>query len=348
MQTANYVPEMCVWELTLKCNMRCIHCGSMAGRPREGELEIRECFKVADQLLALGCKEVSFIGGEVFLYEGWELIAERMSRGGAYVTIITNGFVMGDKQISQIKAGGLGSVAVSIDGMEANHDRIRNVRGSFRRAIAALDRLREEGMRVSVVTCITDFNYGDLEELYKLLVEHGVLAWQLQLASPMGNMNANRGYLIDPAVLPGITRFIRQKRHEGEIRTYAGDNIGYYDENEMYLRSFPGRVAVWEGCQAGIKVVGIDSVGNVKGCESIYTEEFIEGNLREETLDVIWNKEGNFSYNRNFNLNMLTGRCARCPKAALCRGGCRGTNWFNRGKLHESAYCCYPGNGGGA
>ena len=81
------------------------------------------------------------------------------------------------------------------------------------------------------------------------------------------------------------------------MRLYAGDDIGYYDENEMYLRNRPGTISSWRGCQAGLRVVGIDSVGNVKGCESLYSDEFIEGNLREESLRDIWCKEGNFAYN---------------------------------------------------
>ncbi len=31
----HYVPEFCVWELTLRCNMQCVHCGSRAGPARE-------------------------------------------------------------------------------------------------------------------------------------------------------------------------------------------------------------------------------------------------------------------------------------------------------------------------
>jgi len=90
-------------------------------------------------------------------------------------------------------------------------------------------------------------------------------------------------------------------------------------------------------------VVGIDSVGNVKGCESIYSDKFIEGNLRKESLQQIWTKEGNFSYNRNFDVNMLTGACASCDKGSVCRGGCRGSSYFSTGSLFESCYCNYPG-----
>ncbi len=126
------------------------------------------------------------------------------------------------------------------------------------------------------------------------------------------------------------------------MRIYAGDDIGYFDKNEFYIRSLPGTISAWNGCKAGIRVVGIDSVGNVKGCESIYSEKFIEGNLRHESFEEIWTKDGNFAYNRNFDVSMLAGACAGCDKGHICRGGCRGSSYFNSGSLFESRYCSYP------
>ena len=67
-----YVPEACVWELTLRCNMRCIHCGSSAGKSRENELTIDECLKVADDLLDLigeSKKTGKGLGSDI--REGW-------------------------------------------------------------------------------------------------------------------------------------------------------------------------------------------------------------------------------------------------------------------------------------
>ena len=45
---------------------------------------------------------------------------------------MTNGSMMGDRQLEQIREAGLVNVAVSLDGMEENHDHTRNVAGSFR------------------------------------------------------------------------------------------------------------------------------------------------------------------------------------------------------------------------
>lgn len=343
MNQKEYRPEFCVWELTLKCNMRCSHCGSMAGKARENELTVDECLNVAEQLVKLGCKQVTFIGGEVFLYKGWEIIARKLTENGIYVNIITNGFLLGDEQIAQIKYARLVNIGISLDGMQDNHNNIRNVNTSFDKVMEAFDVLNRERIPVAVVTSLIDQNFEDLWPIYDLLVENDIQLWQIQIVNPMGNMVDKKSFLLDPSKVPLVTKFIREKRSEQKVMIYAGDNIGYFDENELYLRSQPGTVYEWFGCQAGLRVVGIDSIGNVKGCESLYSDEFIEGNLREESLSEIWNKEGNFAYNRAFDVSMLTGSCKGCDKGAICRGGCRGACYFTTDSKFENPYCCYPG-----
>jgi len=343
MNRIKYIPELCVWELTLKCNMRCLHCGSSAGSARKDELSVRECLRIADDLAALGCRRISLIGGEVFLYEGWDEVARRLSDNGLAVNIITNAMLLGKRQIDQIRRAKLVNVCISLDGMEANHNRIRNSSMAFRKVLEGIELLRKEEIPISVVTSLLDFNFYDLEDMYNFLLKAGVFAWQIQVATPMGNMAKNRDLALNPAKMPLITKFVRDKKDRQEMRVYPGDDIGYFDEHEIYLRTRPGVICSWNGCQAGLSVIGIDSVGNVKGCESIYADEFIEGNLRSETLEQIWSKEGNFAYNRQFDKSMLQGRCHQCDKGEKCRGGCRGSSYFTTGSLFENRYCCYPG-----
>ena len=338
-----YVPARCVWELTTRCNMRCLHCGSAAGGARSGELDLAECLDVAGQLTDLGCRGVTLIGGEVFLYPGWEQVAHRLVEGGATVNIITNAWLMGDRQIEEIRRAGLANVGISLDGMEANHDRIRRVPGSFRRALGAFERLRREGISTGAVTSLLALNVGDLDEMYHVLVEAGAQVWQLQIGTAMGNLAQRTELLLPPSQVPRITSFIIDKLCERKIHVYAGDDIGYYDANEPCLRTPAGIVTMWQGCQAGLRAVGIDSVGNVRGCESLCSDLFIEGNLRRESLAAIWDREGAFAYNRRFEPSMLTGPCAGCDMGPLCRAGCRGLCHFTTGKLYENPYCCYPG-----
>ncbi|SDC68497.1 radical SAM/SPASM domain-containing protein [Williamwhitmania taraxaci] len=341
MEPNNHTPIHCVWELTLQCNMNCLHCGSRAGHKRENELSNEEALHVADELIALGCKYLSLIGGEVFLYNGWEKIARRLTDNGVTVNMITNGYLMNDKQVEEIRYANLANVALSIDGMEENHNRIRNNSRSFARLKQTMDRLYMEKIPMGVNTTLLNSNIGDVEELYHYIINNNVKIWQLQLANPMGNFSDNKNQQISLENIKWLTSFIRQKREENKITIYTGDNIGYYGENERFIRGIPGTIGYWSGCQAGLTVVGIDSIGNVKGCESLYDDSFIEGNLRIERLSTIWHKDGNFAYNRNFDKSLLTGKCKECDMGAFCRAGCRGACFFTKGKLHENAYCVY-------
>lgn len=336
-----YIPRNCVWELTLKCDMHCLHCGSTAGKERQDELSLDECKRVAHELIDLGCERISMIGGEVFLYKGWEEIARVFSSNGVLTNIITNGYRFGKEEIEKVRYAGLTNVCFSVDGLEENHDRIRNRKGSFKRVLEDFELCRKENVLFAVVTTLLDFNFGDLEGMYSLLLDNGAGAWQIQLANSMGNLADSKGLTIAADKMPLLTEFIKRKKDERKLSIYAADDIGYYDENEKYLRGDFGRESYWTGCQAGLTVIGIDSIGNVKGCESLYDERFIEGNVRTEKLVDIWNKQGNFSYNRNFSKNQLGGNCADCAMGDQCRGGCKGSSYFNKGDIFENPYCSF-------
>ena len=63
-EQSGFRPRNCVWELTLACNLRCVHCGSRAGHVRPRELSTAECLDVVHQLAGLGTELVTLSGGE--------------------------------------------------------------------------------------------------------------------------------------------------------------------------------------------------------------------------------------------------------------------------------------------
>ena len=325
----------CVWEITLACCFSCKYCGSKAGRARDNELSTDECFSVADQLAALGCRRVSMIGGEVFMRPDWDRIISRLTSRGVRVAVITNGFLFKEEHIARLKAANVESVAVSIDGPERVHDKYRSP-GSFKRALAAVDTLAENGIPVSVITTLNSENAPLLEELYAALYDKRIFAWQIQACSPMGNAKDGVDHRFDHGA---VIDFVRSRMYDAPFAMGTADNIGYFTEDEGHLRGRLDAYAPFSGCRAGLTSIGIDSVGNVRGCESMYDERFIEGNLRERTLGDIWNDEDAFSYNRRFKKELLTGRCASCPEGYRCAGGCRSYNYFVHGRLYESPAC---------
>lgn len=255
------------------------------------------------------------------------------------VNLMSNGYHITEKQIHEVQHACLSNVGISIDGMEATHDGVRARQGAFREVTEALDRLHEAGIPTGAVTSLLALNLPDLDSLYEHLVQHHVTLWQLQLVNPMGRMWGRQNALVKPQDIPRLTEFIREKNGERQMLVVAGDSIGYHDENECYLRGNRSCLALWQGCQAGLSSVFIDSVGNVKGCGALYSDEFIEGNVRTRPLREIWEDPEHFAYNRAFDPALLAGRCAECDVGSVCKGGCRASNFFCTSSLYENAFC---------
>ena len=335
-ENMTYPLRICVWELTLACCFSCKYCGSSGGKARDGELSTAECLDVAQQLADAQCQRVALIGGEVFLRPDWPQITAALTSRGIRVSVITNGFLFTPELIAQLKEIGIESVAVSLDGLQTIHDRFRQ-EGSFARASRAIDALAAGGIPVSVISTLNQLNVLQLEEFYQFLRTKPIFAWQLQACSPMGN--AARSGLPYAFDFRTVAEFIRSHLAEAPFRMGMADNLGYFAPGKGLTRGNLTRSGIFPGCQAGLTVLGIDSVGNVRGCESMYDETFIEGNLRQKSLLEIWNDPEAFAYNRRFRPEMLTGACARCTYGPQCAGGCRSYNFFTHGKLYESRFC---------
>ncbi len=330
-----YALRSAVWELTLACPFRCAYCGSGAGEARPDELDTAECLDTARQLAELGCRRVSLIGGEVFCRADWREIAAALTGRGVRVCVITNGWRMTPALLRDLASLPVESVAVSLDGPERLHDAYRR-EGSYRRAVGALSALTAAGIPTSVISTLRADNAPALPELYELLQAYPIFAWQLQACSPMG-FAAGSG--VDVRFdARAVIAFVAEHAPTAPFQLGIADNIGYFTPEEGALRGAPG--FVFDGCGAGLTTVGIDSAGNVRGCESMYDPRFIEGNLRQRSLREIWEDPAAFAYNRGFTHDLLTGRCASCEHGAICAGGCRSYNYFaGGGKFYESPLC---------
>ncbi|MBR6323245.1 MAG: radical SAM protein [Lachnospiraceae bacterium] len=325
-----------VWEITLACCFSCKYCGSSGGKARENELTTEECISIVDQLAELHCERVNLIGGEVFMRRDWAEIVAALRNRGIRVTIITNGFLFRSGLIEVLKALDIESVAVSLDGPREIHDKYRQ-EGSYDRALRAITVLTEAEIPVSVISTLNAENVKTLSILYETLKEYPIFAWQLQACSPMGNA-ANGGTPWRFSFREAID-FVESHRRIAPFALGVADNIGYYTETEGSLRGVQNGRFFFTGCRAGLTTLGIDSVGNVRGCESMYDPRFNEGNLREKTLREIWEDDNAFSYNRGFKPSNLTGKCSSCPEAFRCAGGCRSYNFFTHGLLYENIGC---------
>ncbi|MEW5801666.1 MAG: radical SAM protein [bacterium] len=338
-----YYPRNVVWELTLRCNMNCAHCGSAAGPERSRELNQEEALDLCHQLGRLGCEILTLLGGEPFLREDWDDLAQCLNEYGVKVNAISNGYLMDQALVDRIRKAGLINVAISLDGLQETHEKIRRKPGSYHRVLNALTLLRRNEVSTAVVTTICKNNLAELDELCRIVTESGAEIWQVQLGVPRGRLCEHAEFIIQPEDMHTVEQFIIRVRQKGLIRLDVADNIGYFGQHEEALRAnIPGRMPLWTGCFAGVQALGIEANGDIKGCLSMPSlPEFKEGNIRQESLTAIWNKPGNFAYNRSFHTSLLEGDCADCAYDYVCRGGCKSTAYCFTGSIFNNPYCLY-------
>jgi radical SAM protein with 4Fe4S-binding SPASM domain len=340
-----HFPAYVVWELTLRCDHACTHCGSRAGVARPNELSTAEALEVVDQLAAMKTREVVLIGGEAYLHDGFLDIVRALRERGVGAAMTTGGRGVTAELAAAMAEAGIENVSVSIDGLEATHDRMRNARGSYAAATAALGHLRDAGIHTASNINLNRLNQQDLEPLYEELRELGIGAWQVQITAPLGRAADRVTMILQPwdliDLLPRIAA-LKERAYGDGIVVMPGNNLGYFGPEEALLRSLDkGKRDHWSGCQAGKFVMGIESDGAVKGCPSLQTAHYVGGNLRTSKLEDIWRSSEQIGFTRRRTIDDLWGFCRTCDFAEICMGGCSFTAHSILGRPGNNPYCHY-------
>jgi radical SAM protein with 4Fe4S-binding SPASM domain len=316
-------PVHVVWELTLACNLRCAHCGSRAGRPRNDELTIDEIRAVAGQLAALGTREISLIGGEAFLRRDWLDIIRAVADTGIRCGLQTGGRALTRAKIEAAVEAGLVSAGVSIDGTEAVHDRLRGVPGSFRQALNAIAELARAGITPGCNTQVNRLSAPVLEETYEAIYAAGARLWQIQLTVPAGNAAEQTDLILQPWQIPDVYDMLAmlfEKGRKAGFRLFAGNNIGYYGPHEHLWRTMTDEPAYWDGCGAAETGMAIEADGTIKGCPSLHKGDYGGGNVRDGPLGELW---AAMQETARPNVERPAwGFCGGCYYKSVCKSGC--------------------------
>ena len=342
-------PIIAVWELTLKCDQPCEHCGSRAGARRERELSTEEVLRVAKGLVALGCREVGLIGGEAYLRDDLELIVRALAADGLRVTMQTGGRAFTKERAEALAAAGLSSLGVSVDGPASVHDRLRGNLGSHAAALRAMDNARAAGLVVSANSQINRLNWHLLRETAAELRKRGAQSWQVQLTGPMGRAADRPEWIIEPHrvvdiidILASIQTEAMKEYQRGAplFRVVANNNVGYFGPHEELLRSTPsGDSTHYRGCNAGIFVLGIESDGTVKACPTLPTGPYAGGNVLTTSIEELWKRSELVAFARDRSLDELWGHCRTCYYADVCRAGCSWTVHTTLGRRGNNPFC---------
>lgn len=155
------------------CNLRCKHCftESPKGVHVKDTIPPLKIKEIANQAHELGIFEWDMQGGELLSRPEMLFDAlEAMNTRRFYVYVTTNGWYMNEKIAKQLAEAGVNRVSVSIDSMhEKEHDEFRGKRGSWKKAIEALEFVQQAGMHPYLN--ITVGHYNAKSEDIKMMLE---------------------------------------------------------------------------------------------------------------------------------------------------------------------------------
>lgn len=299
-------PVNVTWEVTLRCNLGCVHCLSDAGRAQGEELTTEECRGLVAQLKAMGVFQVNIGGGEPFLRDDFLDLLGLCHEFGIVTCVSTNGTVLDTGIARRLARLEMLYLQVSLDGAtEAVNDPIRGD-GTYRRILAGMDLLATHGVRFSVNAVLTRTNYPQLESLRGLAGAYGA-ELRVSRFRPSGRGRASKATLgPDPDQLEAFADWL-----ERNDKVKTGDSF-------FCLTSEKRRRKGLDMCGAAKMTCCISPGGDVYPCAFLQEPPFRVGSIRETDLGTLWRESAVLREFRTLEVRT----CERCYRFESCRGGC--------------------------
>jgi 12,18-didecarboxysiroheme deacetylase len=325
-----------VWNVTRRCNLRCVHCYAHA-KEEAGvdELTTEQGRVLLDDLAAFGVPVVLFSGGEPLARRDLPELAAYAVGKGMRAVISTNGTLITAAVARTLKDIGLSYVGISLDGMQEVNDRFRAVPGAFRAALDGIRNCQAAGIKVGLRFTINRFNVQEIPGIFDLIEQMDiprVCFYHLVYAGRGSELvKEDLGPEETRRVLDLIidrTRRLHEQGKPKEVLTVDNHADGPY----LYLRLLkedPERakevlqLLQWnEGNNSG------RGIGCVSWDGAVHADQFWRhysfGNVRERPFSEIWMDTSNpLMAKLKEKKKHVTGRCAECRWLDICGGNFR-------------------------
>ncbi len=325
-----------VWNVTRRCNLRCVHCYSQSeDRDYSGELSTEEGIHVLDDLAQMGCPVVLFSGGEPLIrHDILELIRHAVKKGMRAV-VSTNGTLITSKLASKLRSLGLSYVGISLDGIGNHHDAFRGVPGSFSKALKAIRNCQQVGLKVGLRFTISKRNFQDIPAIFDLVEHERIprICFYHLVYSGRGSqlINEDLGHHETREVVDTIIDRTR-KLHDRGLPTEVLTVDNHADGPYLYLRLLKEDPLRAHQVLELLRMNEGNNSGRGIGCVSwdgeVHADQFWRhrsfGNVRNRPFSQIWTDGSDELLVKLKNKKAyVKGRCARCRWLDVCGGNFR-------------------------
>jgi AdoMet-dependent heme synthase len=343
----NFIPKWIAWEMTRRCNLRCVHCRSSSEKVihQHPDFSTAQAFQVIDDIVRFAKPVLVLSGGEPLLRKDIFQIADYGSNKGLKMCLATNGSLVNDQVCEQIKESGIQIVSLSLDGASAEiHDAFRCQAGAFQSTLAAAVLFKKHNIDFIINSSFTKHNQDDIEKTYRLSKELGATAWYLFMVVPTGRAEEMINTLISVDDYDAILDWHYQmEKAESDILVRPTCAPHYYrialQDNKKTGVKYQRRALKFstggsKGCLAGQLICLIDVDGEVLPCSYFHRSA---GNVFKQSFQSIWEDSPLMHDMRDFQ--RYKGRCGECEYLNVC-GGCRARAYALTGDYLEQEPMC--------
>ncbi|MBF0378184.1 MAG: 12,18-didecarboxysiroheme deacetylase [Desulfamplus sp.] len=343
-----------VWNMTRRCNLRCVHCYAQSEDiSYDNELSHEQSLAMIDDLAQFGVPVLLFSGGEPLVHPRLAEYAEYAVKKGMRAVISTNGTLITKEKAKILKDIGLSYVGISLDGLEETHDKFRGVKGSFKKALEGIRNCQEAGIKVGLRFTINKRNVHEIPGIFDLLEEKEIprACFYHLVYSGRGSAIANEDLSHQETrkaldLIMARTRDLHDRNLPKEILTVDNHADGPY----LYLKLLnenPDRAAevlellqMNEGNNSGRGFGCISWNGDVHPDQ--FWREKVLGNVKERPFSEIWTDAANeFLMKLKDKKSHVKGRCATCRWLAVCGGNFRARAESIKGDPWDHDPACY-------
>lgn len=343
-----------VWNITRRCNLKCIHCYSDSdAREYPGELTWEQSCGVLDDLAQFGVPGVLLSGGEPLIHPRFFDLATYARGRGLRLTLSTNGTLIDREAAQRLKDTGFAYVGISLDGIGATHDHFRGRQGAFDKTVQAFRHCKAVGQKVGLRLTLSSYNLADLDRILDFIEAEDidrVCFYHLVYSGRGGNIVDVTHEQTRAAVDKIIDRTAAwaASGRPREVLTVDQPADGAY----LYLRlreENPARAEEvldllrWNGGGAhgsGTGIGNIDTQGNVHPDQ--FWQSLTLGNVKQRPFSEIWRDTSNETLAALRNrAGRLEGKCAGCRFLDVCGGGFRVRAVQVHGNLWAPDPACY-------
>ncbi len=282
-------------QITDRCNLRCKHC--YIGDNIFSELSVKQIKTILREFEAMQGLRVMITGGEPLMHGSFQEINAMLPGFFVRKVLFTNGLLL---HKSLLKILNVDEIQISIDGLENAHDALRG-RGTFKKALHAVERAVDSGFEVSVATMVHNKNLGDFDKMERIFSEMGIKDWTVDIPCVTGRLKDNPEFMIPPEV-------------GGKYLKYG------------YGEGLHGGA---EGYACGLHLMAVMADGRIAKC-SFYGDKPV-GSIKEG-LRECWRKIK--------PLRLADLQCD-CDAVEICRGGCRYRASQQGNPLGKDLYKCF-------